>query len=367
MASVYIHIPFCEKVCSYCDFCKVLYNEKLVDKYLAALEKEVRERYKGEEVQTIYIGGGTPSSLNYEQLTKLFDICKIFNKNVDYEFTIEGNFESTDFKKIDLYKKYGINRVSFGLETTDEALLKFLNRKLDKRQVRKIINYCKNCGINNINVDLMYALLGEDLSILEKDLEFICSLDVKHISTYSLIIEDNTMLKVNGCKNISEDLDLAMYEFISKYLKSRGYKHYEISNFARSGYESMHNLVYWQNLEYYGIGLGASSYIDNIRSSNSRSIVKYLQGERVYTSEIVSLKAKMEYEILLGFRTIYGVSKEKFREKYGIKIEECYNYSRLAREGFILEDDRHIWINPDKWYVSNQIIVEFLEGEVWKK
>lgn len=364
MKSVYIHIPFCNTICSYCDFCKLFYNNELVSQYLDVLEREIKDIYQGEIIDTIYIGGGTPSSLSIEQLTKLLDITKLFHKGKNCEFTIEGNFESTDFKKLDLYKKYGINRLSFGIETTNHNLLKFLNRDLDKEKVVEIINYCKKIGLDNINVDLMYALPGEDLSILKEDLAFINTLNIKHISTYSLIIEDNTVLKINGCTNVSEDLDFEMYQFISDYLKDKGFIHYEISNFALPGHESRHNLAYWKNLEYYGFGLGASGYIGNKRICNTRSITKYCEGERIFFCEELNSHDSMEYEILLGLRTKYGINKSKFRKSYEKTIDKCYNYSSLVDDGFILEDDEHIWIDPEKWYVSNEIIVKFLEGEV---
>ena len=362
--SLYIHIPFCNKICSYCDFCKLLYNDKFIDKYLIALEKEIVNNYKGEVIETIYIGGGTPSCLSYKQLKRLFEIISVIKKAPNLEFTIEGNFDSTTFEKLNLYKEYGVNRLSFGIETTDSNLLKFLNRGLDKKEAIDIINYSNNIGINNINVDLMYALPEEDLAILEKDLEFICSLNIKHISTYSLIIEKNTVLSINGCKNIDEDLDLKMYNYIRKFLKDKGFIQYEISNFSKEGYESKHNLVYWKNQEYYGFGIGSSSYIGNKRSNNTRSINKYFVGDTVSNFDILSPKELKEYEIMLGLRTSYGINKEKFTKLYGKDIEKCYNYSSLINDGFILEDLDHIWINPDHWYISNEIIVKFLEGEI---
>lgn len=362
--SLYIHIPFCNKICSYCDFCKLLYNDKFIDKYLDTLEQEIKSTYKGETIETIYIGGGTPSSLSYKQLEKLFKILDIVVKSKTCEFTIEGNFDSTSYEKLDLYKSSGINRLSFGIETTNENLLKFLNRDLDKGQVRTVIDYANKIGLNNINVDLMYALPDEDLTILEKDLEFICNLNIKHISTYSLIIEKNTVLSINGCQNIDEELDLKMYNFIRKYLHDRGFIHYEISNFCKENYESKHNLVYWKNEEYYGFGIGASSYIGNKRSNNTRSINQYLEGERVSNFDILSPNEIREYEIMLRLRTNYGINKEKYKKLYGKDIDKCYNYSSLINNEFIFEDNEHIFINPKYFYISNEIIVKFLEGEI---
>ena len=186
--SCYIHIPFCENICSYCDFCKLLYNEKIIDKYLDCLEKEIEEKYKKEKLETIYIGGGTPSCLSINQLERLFEILSRLNKDENIEYTIEGNFSSTTKEKLLLYKKYGINRLSLGIESIDKDNLKFLERKLDTKDVKRKILLMKKLGFNNINVDIIYAIPNESLEILEKDIDFILSLNVEHISTYSLMM-----------------------------------------------------------------------------------------------------------------------------------------------------------------------------------
>ena len=169
--SCYVHIPFCEKICSYCDFCKMFYNKKIVDKYLDSLEEEIHTLYNGEELETLYIGGGTPSSLNIEQLERLFEILNIFEKNKKIEFTIECNFSNIDKEKLELFKKYGVNRLSFGLETTSKKQLDFLERREDLDNTRNIIKLAKNMGFNNINVDLIYGIPGEKTKDLKKDLE----------------------------------------------------------------------------------------------------------------------------------------------------------------------------------------------------
>lgn len=363
MMSIYIHIPFCDKICSYCDFCKVLYNSSLVDKYLNNLEVEINNRYLGEEVDTIYIGGGTPSSLSITQLEKLFNIIKIIKRKKTCEFTIEANFESTNKEKLDLFKKYGVNRLSFGLETINKDHLKLLNREFNKEHVLNIINYTKKIGIDNINIDLIYALMNQNIDEIKKDLDFIISLDVKHISTYSLIIENNTLLKVKNIKNINEDLDYKMYNFICKYLKDKAFIHYEISNFSKKGYESRHNLVYWHNLEYYGFGLGASSYLKDKRFTNTRSFNKYFSKEYISINEDINYHDKIEYEIMLGLRLSNGINKNNFYNKFGKKIEKYYNYDRLINNKFIIDDGNNIFIPEDKFYISNEIIVQFIEGE----
>lgn len=359
--SVYIHIPFCQKICSYCDFCKILYNEQTVEKYLNKLELEIINNYKNEQLETIYIGGGTPSSLNIKQLEKLFSITDKFRTKDNLEFTIECNFESITKEKLQLLKKHKVNRLSFGLETTNKNLLKLLNRDIDKEKIKDIIEYANAIGLNNINVDLIYALPNQTKDDLIKDLDFITTLNIKHISTYSLIIEKNTILGIKNTKNIPEDLDYDMYKTISTYLKKKRFNHYEISNFAIDKYESIHNQTYWKNEEYYGFGLGASSYINNIRATNTKSITKYLNNNNIIEKEILSINDQIEYEIILNLRTSRGISKKDFYEKYNNYIDELYNYKNLIDLNIIKEDNNYIYIPENKWYVSNNIIIKFLE------
>ena len=347
----YIHIPFCNKICSYCDFCKLYYDEKFVNRYLNELEKEIKSIYKGEVLDTIYIGGGTPSSLNNKQLERLFEILKLFNKSETVEFTIESNFENINEEKLLIYKKNGINRLSFGLESINENNLTFLNRNITREKINNTINSCRSLGFNNINIDLIYALPVEDISILKNDLDYIFSLDIEHISTYSLMIEDHTMLKINSIENISEELDYEMYKLICKEMKKNNYYHYEISNFSKSGYESKHNLCYWNNDNYYGFGLGASSYIDNKRITNTRSINKYLNGN--YRLDIIELSNKdlIEYKIMLNLRKAEGISLEE------VKLD----VRDLVKEGLLIEENNRVRIPEEKWYVSNEIILRVLE------
>ena len=366
MKSAYIHIPFCDTICSYCDFCKLLNNSNIVDKYLNELEKEIEKNYKKEKLNTIYIGGGTPSCLSLKQLEKLFNIINIFDKSELKEFSIECNFESTTKEKLDLFKKYGINRISYGLESINDNELKFLNRKADQEHIKKIINYSKEIGINNINIDLIYALPNQKIENIKESLDFITCLDITHISTYSLMIENNTILKINNVKNISEDDDYTMYKYICNYLKQHNFIHYEISNFAKKGYYSIHNDTYWKNNRYYGFGLGASGYIDNERYTNTRSITNYLKGKYKYSSEILSVYDDMGYQIILNLRRKYGINKKVFKKKFNIDIKKCYNYSSLVKEKFLIEDDNFIYIPEYKWYISNEIIVRFLEGVLYE-
>ncbi len=356
----YIHIPFCDNICTYCDFCKRYYNKKYINKYLNSLEKEIDSIYRGEELESIYIGGGTPSSLDLNELNHLFRIINKFNRTNNCSITIEANFESIDYDKLDLFKKNNINRISFGLESINDDNLKLMGRVLDKDRVKDIIEYCKDIGINDINVDLIYALPNEDISILEKDLDFILDLDVTHISTYSLILEEHTILYINKTNNISEELDSEMYDYICNRLKNNNYIHYEISNFCKVGYESIHNMCYWKNNEYYGFGLGASGYIDSIRYDNTRSMVNYAKGKRCLNKEKLDLKDKMSYELILGFRLINGINKKEFKEKYGVELIEQYNIKSLINEGLLVDDGLNIKVSYDKIYVENYILENFI-------
>ena len=342
VSNCYIHIPFCDKICSYCDFCKMYKYDKFVDSYLDALEREIKSIYKGEELDTIYIGGGTPSSLSIKQLNRLFEILSIFKRSNNCEYTIENNFESIDRKKLELYKSHGINRLSFGIETISKEGLNLLERDLDLDKVVSTIKICRELGFNNINVDLMYALPNETIEDLEKDLEFIYSLDVEHISTYSLIIEDHTKLGINNTKNISEDLDYDMYKYICSSMKSNGYKHYEISNFSKEGYYSKHNTCYWDNKNYYGFGLGASSYIDNMRITNTRSLNDYKNNKYVKEVEYLNISDTIEYEVMLNLRKSNGIDLDEFKNKYNRELKDIYNYKDLVELGVLELNNNHL-------------------------
>ncbi len=363
--SVYIHIPFCNNICTYCDFCKIYYNKKYISLYLDELEKEIKNKYNNELIETIYIGGGTPSCLNIDELNKLFDIIKIFNIDNLKEFSIECNFDSINNEKLDIFKKNKINRISFGLESIDKNNLKILGRFNDTNKIKDIIQYCKRIGLNNINIDLIYGLENESIDVLKKDLDFVKSLDITHISTYSLIIEDNTILKINNTKYIDEELDEEMYKVICSELKE--FDHYEISNFSKNkDYYCKHNLVYWNNLEYYGFGLSSSGYIGNIRYTNTRSINKYLKHNYIKNNGIeeLSIKDKIVYEIILNLRTSTGIDLDYFNILYRNKLDELYDYKEMINRGLLVEENNHLKIPKDLWYISNSIIVELLEHEI---
>ena len=336
------------------------YDKKWINNYLKALEKEIKNNYRGEKLKTIYIGGGTPSSLDVSELEQLFEILNIFNKENDIEFTMEVNPENITKEKLLLMKKYGINRISMGVESTNDRLLKFLNRKHDYSMVKEKINLMKEIGFNNINVDLIYAIPNETIFDLKNDLDNLTKLPINHISLYSLMINDNTKLMIDKIKPIDEDLDYEMYNYIGNYLQEKGFNHYEISNFCKKGYESLHNLVYWHNEEYYGFGLGASGYIGDIRYENTKSLANYLKGNYRLNEEELSNEDKIIYELILGFRLINGINKTDFYNKYGVNLVDLYNIKELINERKLIDNGSNIMISYDKIYVENEILINFL-------
>lgn len=357
--SCYIHIPFCEKICSYCDFCKEFYDKKKVREYLQKLKQEIKEIYQGESLDTIYIGGGTPTCLEIEGIKQLLEITDSLKKEKNIEFTIEGNIESITQEKLDVMRKHGINRISLGIESIHPKNLSFLERNHKKEEIVKTIKMIQESGISNINVDLIYAIPGETIEMLKEDIEFLLSLNVKHISTYSLIIEEHTKLGIHKIEPIQEEVDYKMYQTIIQLLKENQFIHYEISNFAKPGYESRHNKCYWLNEEYYGFGLGASSYQDNRRKTNTRSLTNY--PNKVVEEELLTEEDTIEYEIVLNLRLLEGIDLRRFKKKYQKELKDLYSYGKLVQNHLLVEEDNHIRIPEELLYVSNEIIVKFLQ------
>ena len=356
--SAYIHIPFCNNICSYCDFCKLLYNKNFVKKYLDALEKEITNNYKNEILDTIYVGGGTPSSLSVSELNKLFSIIKIFKLSKEYEFTFEVNIEDIAEEKLEILKENKVNRLSIGIESFNDKYLKYLGRNYTSDIINEKVELAKKY-FDNINVDLMYALKNESLDDLEEDIDKILKLDIKHISCYSLIIEKNTKLYIDNTKYISDDLDSDMYDLIDKKLENK-YHRYEVSNYSITSYESRHNLTYWKNNEYYGFGLGAAGYIDNIRYTNTRNLSKYISGSYERQEEVLTKEDKIKYEFILGLRLTSGINKDNFNKKYVININEIEIIKELINKGLLIDDKINIYVPKKYFYVLNDILVNFV-------
>ncbi len=355
MRSVYIHIPFCKSICSYCDFCKFLYTDKFASLYLEMLEKEIKEYYENDKIRTIYIGGGTPSSLSINNLIKLFKIIQIFDTSSLEEFTVECNINDINEELLVLLKNNKVNRISIGVESFNPKNLEFLGRVHNKEDIFKKIKLTKKY-FDNINIDLIYALPTENMSVLKSDINNILKLGINHISTYSLIIEEHTKIYNDKVKPIDEDLDAKMYKYICKKLKKKGFIHYEVSNFAKKGYESKHNLTYWDNLEYYGFGLGAHGYTNSMRYENTRNFNKYLKGEFRFNELLVSNREEVENELILGLRKLNGVNIEEFKKKFNKDIFKEFKLDEAIKKGYLINKDGQIYIKEDKIYIMNEII-----------
>lgn len=356
--SVYIHIPFCKNICTYCDFCKMYYNENWIDKYLESLDNEIKENYKNEKISTLYLGGGTPSCLQVIYLKKLFKIIDKINLDNNYEFTIECNIEDITEEKLKLFTLNKVNRLSIGIQSFNNKILKYLGRNYNSDIIDKKIKLAKKY-FDNINIDLIYAVKNQTIKDLKDDIDRFLKLDISHISCYSLMIENNTILSNSNEKYIDEDLDRNMYDLICGKLKEK-YNHYEISNFAKKGYESKHNLSYWNNNEYYGFGLSASGYINNIRYTNTKNLSKYILNIYDRNIEKVSKEDKMKYEIILGFRKLDGINKKDFYKKYNKRLEDDKIIKDFINKGILFCDDKRVYINEEYIYVSNQILTNFV-------
>ena len=351
--SIYIHIPFCEHICSYCDFTKLFYNQKYEKPYIEALKKEINDAHI-DKVKTIYIGGGTPTSLSDEGFEQLLSFVAPY-LNSDGEFTVEANVENLTEKKLNIMKKYGVNRLSIGVQSTCNALLKEIGRHHTFEDAQKIVFLAKSKGFSSINIDLIYGFKNQTLDDLKRDLEEFIKLDIDHISIYSLIIEKGSILFNKKYEEQEENESRKFYEYIVSFLREHGYERYEISNFARNGKYSRHNLTYWHDEEYYGCGLGASGYVSGVRYENTKSLPEYLKGNFISSKEIVGEKELEEYFLLTNLRLENGFLKADYKAQFGFDFEEKYNSKifnfslskyfdftndrvRLTDEGLILMD-----------------------------
>lgn len=317
--SLYIHIPFCAHICKYCDFTKLIYNEEFAKKYVDVLLYELDSYHIG-KVDTIYVGGGTPTSLKDADLKRILLALKPL-LNDGGEFTVEANVENLDANKLDIFKECGVNRISIGVESTSDKMLNSINRHHTFKDAVSVVSLAKRKGFDNINVDLIYGLPGQSLEDLKTDLDNILSLDVPHISIYSLIVEKGSMFFNMGIKEQDENASREFYELIVSKLREAGYERYEISNFAKNKKYSRHNLTYWKDEEYYGLGLGASGYLNKVRYKNTSSLKKYLAKEFIDTKEEVTLASEMEDYLLTNLRLEKGFKKEDFKKRFGVDFE----------------------------------------------
>lgn len=368
--SAYVHIPFCTQICYYCDFSKVFIKNQPVDAYLQALIHEF-ESYKIEQLRTLYIGGGTPTAISAEQLDYLLShLTKKLDLSQLEEFTIEANPGDLTPDKIAVLEKSAVNRISLGVQTFNDKQLKRIGRNHNEAQIYESIDSLKGAGFDNISIDLIYALPGQTMADVKENVAKAIALDIPHLSLYSLILEHHTvfMNKMRrGKLNLpTEDLEADMFDYIIAKLESHGFEHYEISNFTKPGRESRHNLMYWDNAEYYGVGAGASGYVDGVRYRNRGPIQHYLkgvaQGNPRLEEEVLTKQEMMEEEFFLGLRKKEGVSISRFEEKFAENFSNCYGdiVEKLTRDGLVQVTDGRLRMTKKGLFLGDTVAEKFI-------
>ena len=377
---LYIHIPFCKQKCYYCDFVSYAKNEKFFERYIEALLEEMNNFFDNNdiEIKTIYIGGGTPSIIDAKYIEKIMN----FFKEMDLlkktkEITIEVNPGTVDEEKIKCYKKAGINRLSIGLQSTDDNMLKKIGRIHCYKDFLNTYKFAKEAGFDNINVDIMIGLPKQKISDVKNTLEKIINLEPeppKHISVYSLIVEENTpiekMINEGTLELPNEENERNMYWYVKNFLELNGYNHYEISNFAKDGYESIHNSDCWKQKEYIGFGVAAHSFINDVRFGNTSNLDEYLrncenkdfENNRIIDEVEKDLFSKEQEFMLVGLRMIDGVSIQEFKNKFGENPIFVFKseLSKLVEDGLLMVDFDRIKLTNRGLDLANLVWEEFV-------
>ncbi len=364
---LYIHIPFCKQICSYCDFSKRIGNDKAYLDYTNALVNEI-ESYKDylTRVDTIYLGGGTPSLLPLEHLTTIVDKLKEYlDINNVIEFSIETNPDDINAELVLKYKKLGINRVSIGIQTFNNNLLSSLNRKHTSITALNALNTLKENDMNNINIDLMYGIPNQTINDIKKDLNILKELDfINHISYYSLILEENTKFYTKYNKDEldlpSEELEFEQSELINNELINLGYSKYEISNYSKDNNECIHNIKYWKNKEYIGIGLAAHGFLDDIRYENTNSFKDYIENKNIRKEYDNTLEDKLLTKIIMGLRLKEGINIDEINTQYEIDFLNKYEFiDKYIKEEYLILNNNKLSFTDKGFLLSNEILANF--------
>ncbi len=370
--SLYIHIPFCARKCRYCDFNSIVSESKTADRYLHAIEKELsalKDRYV---FNTVYIGGGTPSILSEVQLEKLLQsVIRHIPSSEIREYTVEANPGTLTVNKIGLLKEYLVNRISLGVQSFQDRQLQFLGRIHSGNDAKNAFDSLRKAGFRNINIDLIFGCSEQSLEDWEKDLKTVVELNPVHISTYALTYEEGTLLTRDlddsFIQKLDEGVELEMYKTAIRYLTRNGYNHYEISNFAKYGYACAHNHVYWKNMGYVGVGVGAFSFIDGVRTSNEKDIGKYIDGINENKSvksfrENLQINQFASETVVMSLRLRQGISNTDFYERFGYKIEDQFGeqMNRLAKYGLVSYENEILKLTEKGLFVADTVMTEFV-------
>ncbi len=364
---LYVHIPFCIKKCKYCDFVSYIDKATLFDSYIDDVLVEASE-YENEQIDTVFIGGGTPSILSCEQLKRLFDgLYKTFNITDDCEITMEANPQTLDKEKLLILKDCKVNRLSIGVQSFCDDELKAIGRIHNSKTAHNTIKLIKELGFDNFNIDIMLGLPNQTTNSLKKTLETAISLKPTHLSCYSLILEENTPLyeeyKNGVYSEITDEYDRSLYTLAKNILKDNGYFQYEISNFSKPGYESKHNLKYWNCDEYIGLGVSAHSYLNGVRFYNTSDIDEYLQ-KKFHNDEkiILSIDDKISEYIIMRLRLSRGINENEFYERFKTGFYEKYKtiLDKFIKAELIVCENNCYKLSEKGIDVSNSIMCEFV-------
>ncbi|SER70933.1 radical SAM family heme chaperone HemW [Salipaludibacillus aurantiacus] len=373
--SLYVHVPFCEQICHYCDFNKFYLKNQPVDEYLELCRQEMEHTistFPSGPVSTIYVGGGTPTSLSTEQLKFLLESIKnTFPLEADPEWTVEVNPGSAEEEKLAMLQETGVNRLSIGAQTFDKDLLKTINRDHQPGDIETTVELSHKAGIHNLSVDMMFGLPNQTMEQWTDSLLEITRLPIQHISAYSLKVEEKTvfyqLLRKGKLPLPGEESEAAMYEYMQEKLQEHQFVHYEISNFAKEGYESRHNLTYWNNQEYYGAGAGAHSYTDGVRRVNHGPLPKYMkavsENRLPYLEEHpVSIKEQMEEQMFMGLRKLEGVSLKEFHNRFGRQVTDVFEgaVQHLLNRGLLEISGDRIKLTKNGLLLGNEVFEQFL-------
>ncbi len=368
---IYVHVPFCRRKCNYCAFNSKVAGSAEKNFYVDALIKEIELRGTSEPVETIYIGGGTPTTLTLDELARIVDaLGKNFLVDKSAEITIEANPGTVDENYLRGLKTLGVNRLSLGVQTFDDALLKMLGRIHDARSAIETVTTAEKF-FDNISVDLMYGLPAQKLEHLRRDVEQLKNLNVQHVSIYGLEVEEGTIFfelaRARKLPLPDDDACADMYDFITATLPTLGYRRYEVSNFAKKNFESRHNRGYWTGKKYFGFGAGAHGFDGNLRVSNVRDVATYIErinaGLNVSTvEEVVNRRAAMEEFCFLGLRLVEGIDARTFEKNFGVKIFDVFGavIERNRRLGLLTVNGDKIFLTERGMSLGNEVFADFL-------
>ncbi|ERN54699.1 radical SAM family heme chaperone HemW [Alkalihalophilus marmarensis] len=373
--AAYIHIPFCEHICHYCDFNKVFLKNQPVDEYIQALLHEMHmtiNEAKPDQLKTIYVGGGTPTALSAAQLRTLFaGMHSILPMEQIEEFTVEVNPDSSEEEKLAVMKEFGVNRLSIGVQSFDQSLLDAIGRTHSSDSVHDAVKRSREAGFDNLSLDLMFGLPHQSVEQFIDTIEKAAELGVEHLSAYSLKIEEKTVFfnrQRKGKLSLPpEEDEVTMYEELRKRTKAHGFVQYEISNFSKPGRESKHNLVYWNNDEYYGFGAGAHGYVNGVRHQNIGPVPKYIeavnQKKLPYLNEHkVSRVEQIEEAMFMGLRKLNGVDLEELSKRYDKDLKKLYNdqIKDLSERGLLVGEQGMLKLTNEGLLLANEVFEQFL-------